>query len=434
MDSDTSSVTSSDTESTSGDRVIEMWNQSLISDFTSLCGAPAVWVPGHPQHWGQERAKIQINENVKTPALSHDDVLIAVGVRNEIHIYHLATQQRVEVLQGHKSKVQTVVFAGAQVQNEQNESRYLLVSQSQEKHDTGIIMTWDLDRHGKRVLSHDQKDKSRFPGELGSHGNPIFSPDNKIMIYVIQNGMLTDPDGMSEYNPSVILWDIESRSLRHELLGHTDCVLWIGICPNSQLAASISWDGTARIWDMNSAACIRILGPFGGQLWSGVFSPDGKYLAISQGSPECSVHVHDVATGQLISRNEDLPDLWTRSLAWSPDGSLLAGGSENGHVRLWDPNTGAEKMRWCPSFAGYTKMTMNYSSAGGLQFVGQKLIFRIGEGTVGIYDVERNLKRQFSRLAEDPMHQCSRGYMICSNDEKVMVVPDADGVLRLWDL
>lgn len=149
----------------------------------------------------------------------------------------------------------------------------------------------------------------------------------------------------SQFSPSVRIWDKERRSLRHELLSHTDNFTWIGISLDNQLAAFISWGGTGRFWDLRSGACLHILGPFIGQLWCGVFSSDEKYLAISQQGPVSSIYVHDMATGQLISRNEDDLDVATRYLDWSPDESLLVSGGKCGMVRLWYSYTGEEKMR-----------------------------------------------------------------------------------------
>jgi hypothetical protein len=65
---------------------------------------------------------------------------------------------------------------------------------------------------------------------------------------------------------------------------------------------------------------------------------------------------------------------------------------------------------------------------------GRKLVFRIREGTVEIYDFESNLKQQFTWRSEDNIQQCIWGYMACSGDGKLMVVPEADGFLRIWNL
>ncbi|CAG8948519.1 unnamed protein product [Penicillium salamii] len=71
-----------------------------------------------------------------------------------------------------------------------------------------------------------------------------------------------------------------------------------------------------------------------------------------------------------------------------------------------------------------------------VQFVdgGRKLIFQINEGTVELYDFESNTKKQFTRRVEDHIDKFPRSEMVCSGDSRLLVVPDADGVLRLWDL
>ena len=60
------------------------------------------------------------------------------------------------------------------------------------------------------------------------------------------------------------------------------------------------------------------------------FSPDGKSIALALGSGE--VQIRDVASGAVAVTLPSAAD--TRSLAFSPDGTLLAVGSPA--VRLWD--------------------------------------------------------------------------------------------------
>lgn len=52
---------------------------------------------------------------------------------------------------------------------------------------------------------------------------------------------------LNKYAPFAKIWDIQSRSIRHQLDGHTDAIMWIGISLDSLSTALISWDGTARI-------------------------------------------------------------------------------------------------------------------------------------------------------------------------------------------
>lgn len=470
-------------------KFIQQYTYALDHDFTSPSGESAAWVPGHPKYWNQERAKIRLDGTASTPALSPDDKLVAVGVEEDIHVFHVATQERLEVLRGNTGAVEKVQFATGLVHNFENQidTGYWLVSESDAENNRMVIL-WELDKHGKlasskekrdqvvdvdtlaakalqplisdltadygwdpagksigtldqglrnalrnAIKTHEQENRLCFEGQLARHGSPAFSPDGKTLIYLTQNEATQSGPRDIGSLPCVNLWDVESRSLRHKLLGHKDAIMWAAMSPDNLLVASIAWDGTARVWDVSSGVCLHVLGPLGGQLWCGAFSPDGKYLAISQGSPETYIHVYEIGSGQPVSRFDGF-HRWVRSLAWSPDGTMLACGAEQGELRILDPYTGMERMRWRLAFENPNMR--RFATVRGVQFVdgGRRLMFQINEGTVEVYHFESNLKQQFTRRAEDKMEKCPRSEMVCSGDSRLLVVPDVDGVLRLWDL
>jgi WD40 repeat protein len=68
------------------------------------------------------------------------------------------------------------------------------------------------------------------------------------------------------------------------------------------------------------------------------FSPDGQRVAISYFD---RVGVLDVETGDWVRPPVDGHEAAVRSVAYAPDGSILASGSRDGRVGLWDGRTGA---------------------------------------------------------------------------------------------
>ncbi|KAL1887469.1 hypothetical protein Sste5346_010218 [Sporothrix stenoceras] len=415
---------------------LERWTGDIEQEFTSTAGDPVSWewAPDHPKAWSSARAIIDlVQETMSTPAFSSDEDLLAVGVGKDIHIYNVATQDRLAVLTGHYGVVENVRFSPTTYDGDY---RYILASHSGVTlDDESEAILWKLDGNGQ-LSSKPQ----RLEGQLGLWGSSSFTPDGKMLIFISNNEstQFDDQDGVTREKdslPCINLWSIEERTVQHRLLGHTDQIQSVTVSPDGKHHASASWDGTGRIWDAATGACIHVLGPFAttettvGQMWSTAFSPNGKHVAISQESPWGLVHVCEVSTGKKLSSAKF--HVWTRSLAWSPDGSLLACGADPGTVAIWDPLTDEEKTRWALKFDDYGMGTMARPRA--VKFLGQdKIVFQLNEGTVWIYDWEKKQKYRFARGPEDEQDKFLQAKMVCT--DKLLAVPDTKGSLRLWEL
>jgi WD40 repeat protein len=135
------------------------------------------------------------------------------------------------------------------------------------------------------------------------------------------------------------VWDATSGRDQVTLQGHQGKVLAVAWSPDGQRLATASADRTAKVWDLESGQARLTLSDHGGEVSDVAWSPDGQRLATA--STDLGGRIWDSVTGQRLR----LLFGHTRmvlSIAWSPDGSRVATASADRTAKVWRAQAGDE--------------------------------------------------------------------------------------------
>jgi len=186
---------------------------------------------------------------------------------------------------------------------------------------------------------------------------------------------------------SIIVWSLVREEgkygvARRRLTGHSHYVQDVAISSDGQFALSGSWDGTLRLWDLNTGNTTRRFVGHSKDVLSVAFSADNrqivsgsrdktinlwntlgqlKFTIVEDGHKEwvsCVRFSPNLTTPLIVSAGWDkVVKVWNlnhckirtnllghtgyvNSVTVSPDGSLCASGGKDGTAMLWDLNEG----------------------------------------------------------------------------------------------
>ncbi|OCB90451.1 WD40 repeat-like protein [Sanghuangporus baumii] len=138
---------------------------------------------------------------------------------------------------------------------------------------------------------------------------------------------------------TIKVWDFHSGE---EIITLADNSRSVSFFPDGRRLASVSRDGTLRIWDVQAGEVILGTLQVQGYILSVAISPDGTRVA--SGHWDGEIVLWDMSGGTKLSRFAG-DRRRALSIAFSPDGSLLASGSSNGSPRIWEIDSGEAAFR-----------------------------------------------------------------------------------------
>jgi len=313
---------------------------------------------------------------VSSAVFSPDGLYIAAGsVDPTIQVWDASTDQQAALpLEAHQGAVISVAASA---------NGAFITSRA----DDGTVRVWDS-----------QTGKAKLPPNKYAISAWRVSPDARFAVSMPMDG-------------TVRLCDLRTGDgIGEPLRLHKDKVCAMEFSPDARWVACGFNDGTMYIWDVTTQQPLNI-GPFSCQ-----------QEAASRATPSDESVLNVAGQPQSIVKSRR-PRVSIDSIAFSPDGRLVAGGDSEGKIHLWNMNTGQQAREHLQA-TEYDRYVFQIAfSSSGLHIASR------GEGDVGrIWDITKG-EPIFSLVGHTNRISCI-AYL---PGGKFIATSSADLSVRLWD-
>jgi WD40 repeat protein len=227
-------------------------------------------------------------------------LLASASVDNTLRLWQVEQARLLRTMRGHPFPILSVAFSP---------SGASLATGS----DDGLIRIW-------------QVSNGSLTRTLEGHGGWVrdldYSPEGRLLV-----------SGSDDF--TVRIWRLLDGKLLYTIDEGMEAVSSVSFSPDGQLVAWGESDGTLRVWEISTETWLNIIDTGPESIKSVAFSPDGKLLAC--GSDDGQVRIWSVEEGDLLQTLDGHTGSVT-SLDFSPNGNMLATGSGDKTIRIWGLN------------------------------------------------------------------------------------------------
>lgn len=298
----------------------------------------------------------------------------------------------------------------------------------------GSIYFWDKD---------DLTQTRKLQGHVDKVTSVVYSPNSNIYASASIDG-------------TIRLWDSDGEAPKHIITGHTfytSYVACIEYSPDGSTLASGGMNGDVHLWNAETGQYVQTLGElndmektpkvknnhsqngkFKKMVTSIAYAADGKFLAY--GTMDNKIHIWDTQNKKhlrMLDPHIDEKHPYTYmddvrhshsvyALAYSPDGKILVSGSENGKIRLWNPQRGW----WLKTLTEPKKTVTSISFAPD----GKTFVSNGDYGKIFMYDVK---KKQHIRTLEAMPSARIISSVAYSPKGKTIAAGSTNKMIYLWN-
>lgn len=194
----------------------------------------------------------------------------------------------------------------------------------------------DLQDHGDDRIPY----RFFYPSKDG--GGIALGDKESVYSTLVKPGKVTaETEIVLQYAPQAVFRVRAVSRCASAISGHGEAILATSFSPvNSSRMVTGSGDNTARIMDCDTGTIVSTLKGHTGWVLAVSMSPDGSIIAT--GSYDCTVRLWDAMTGKEIGGPLKGHTKWITSLSWepyhlqSPGRPRVASSSKDATVRVWD--------------------------------------------------------------------------------------------------
>ncbi len=219
----------------------------------------------------------------------------------------------------------------------------------------------------------------------------------------------------------VRLWDAATHKELRQFAGHESGIFCVSFSPDGKTLASASDDSTVRLWDVATGKDLHRFGEKDSWVFSLSFSPDSKTLALAGYAGTGMTCLWEIATGQI--RRLEVCQGGVRSVAFSPNGKMVASAGGDKVVRVWDAATGKETQQLQGHKEPVLKLAFSADS---------NVLASADHHTVRMWDTATG--KEARKLEDSKGDWCGVYSVVFSPDGKTLATGNGDKSARLWEV